>query len=118
MLLYNIASIWTKTGLILFNSEMVLLKIAKPTIPRQVSKPKILITGRAIRRFYKNYLYSPIITKIMIFFNATERLAAEYSIAIYVIRGLKEAIKIEKYKYRCDSVGNRCQGPYYVITMH
>jgi hypothetical protein len=77
---------------------VVLLKIAKPTTSRQVSKPKTPITGRAIRRFYKNYLYSLIIVKTKMLFKATKRLAAEYFIATHVIRGLEEAIKIECYK--------------------
>jgi hypothetical protein len=53
-----------------------------------------------IRYFYKNYLYSLIIAKIKIFLNDIKRLAAKYSIATHVIRGLEEAIKIEKYKYK------------------
>lgn len=100
MSLHNIASAWTKTGLIPFNPEVVLSKIAKPTTPRQVSKPKTPMTGRAIRRFHKSYLHSPTIAKTKMLFNATERLAAEHSIATHVIRGLEEAIKIEKRKRR------------------
>jgi hypothetical protein len=100
MSLYNIASAWTKTGLIPFNPEVVLSKIAKPTTPRQVSKPKTPMTGRAIRRFHNSYLHSPTIAKTKMLFKATERLAAEHSIATHVIRGLEEAIKIEKRKRR------------------
>ena len=33
-------------------------------------------------------------------FKANERFAAEYSIAIHVIRGLEQAIKFKKRKYK------------------
>jgi hypothetical protein len=94
----NIVSVWAKTGLILLNLDEVLLIITKPAIPEQSLILQILITERAIRRFYKNYLRSSIIAKTKMLLKANERLAAEYSIATHVIRGLEQAIKFKKRK--------------------
>jgi hypothetical protein len=113
----NIASAWAKTGLIPLNPDEVLSTIAKPAIPTQSPRLQTPMTGRAIRRFHKSYLRSPTIAKTKMLLNANERLAAEHSIATHVIRGLEQAIKLEKRKRRkgkkLNLLGEEASGPQF-----
>ena len=99
----NIASGFEKTGIWPLNTDVVISKITKPSVPEVFEDPKGFKTPldclavRRMQRQYKNKPCSPILAKI---FRANERLAAQQSISNHVIVGLTNSLRNKKKKRR------------------
>ncbi|KAI9681739.1 MAG: hypothetical protein M1829_000484 [Trizodia sp. TS-e1964] len=97
-----------------------LFSITKPpSIPSILDQklPATPLTCCVVRRFQKLYKKSPSKPSVRILFSANERLAAENSINIHIIKGLTAALQNEKKKRkrgkRLNLVGEEDSGPQF-----
>jgi hypothetical protein len=116
----NIRSGFTKTGIWPFNPIIILSKITKqleqapPLSPRRLRTP---MTSHAIRHIQKQYRKAPSSPLIAKVFRANEQLVSQHSIDQHQIRGLINALKIEKKKRkrgkRLNLIGEEDRGPQF-----
>jgi hypothetical protein len=113
----NIESGFAKTGIWLYNPNIVLDKISCPeSLPKQVllqeHTPLTCRTVQQMHKAYKKSLSETWLEKIM---HANTRLAAQNSIAQHTITRLIRALKTEKKKRNCGKrlnlVGEEDNGP-------
>ena len=96
----NIASDFEKTGIFPYKPRLILDVITKPPPIESPKSIKTPISCRAIRRAHRAYKFKPNPAQLAIIFRGHERAAADRTIAIYVNRGLQEALRMEKKKRR------------------
>jgi hypothetical protein len=92
----NIASAWAKSGLFPFAPHLVLSKIVKPKSPVTTQRPRTPMTSRAIRKHVKSYVKSPTKEKTDRMIWALERLAAQHTIDLHIIKEVKGALRLQK----------------------
>ena len=116
----NIRSAFFKTGIFPLNPSLMLDQIIKKPasfIKTEVFQVSTPMTNLEVRRVHKAYAQHPTFLLLEKILNANERLASEHSIDQHIIRGLTEALKMEKKRRkrgaRLNLLGEKDDGPQF-----
>ena len=94
-----------------------IIKKETPSVETEAIQVSTPMTNRAVRRVHKAYVKQPTSHLLEKILNANERLAAEHSIDQHAIRGLIEALKMEKKRRKrgapLNLMGEREEGPQF-----
>src|SRR5436190_15965013 len=116
----NVASAWKAMGIFPYDPQKLLNVIdARPITPPEASNPiqytKTPLSGRAMRRAYRNLKCDPTDAALERIIRGSEKLAAMNDCLQHEVRGLKEAISLEKKKRkhgkRLNLLGEEDIGP-------